>query len=270
MTDASGGQDRGPEAKINTDVPQSARIWNYWLGGTDNYEIDRIAGDQYVSLYPGIVPIARAGRYFMDRAIRYLVLERGIRQFMDCGTGLPTVDNTHEMAQRAAPGARVVYVDNDPLVLAHARALMTGTAEGRTSYIDCDLHDPKTIMARASEILDLSQPVGLLLIGVLGHITEPGEAYGVVRGLLEPLASGSFLILHDSTDQNEAFNAAQAAYDATGAIPFRLRSPAFIREYFDGLQIEEPGLVTSGAWRPEVEGMDAEDLPTLCAVARKP
>ncbi|GAA1778506.1 SAM-dependent methyltransferase [Actinomadura chokoriensis] len=270
MTDPSGGQDRGPEAKINTDVPQSARIWNYWLGGTDNYEIDRIAGDQYVSLYPGIVPIARAGRYFMDRAIRFLVLERGIRQFMDCGTGLPTVDNTHEMAQRAAPDARVVYVDNDPLVLAHARALLTGTAEGRTSYIDCDLHDPKTIMARASEILDLSQPVGLMLIGVMGHIVDPDEAYGVVRGLLEPLASGSYLILHDSTDQNEAFNAAQRAYDETGAIPFRLRSPAFIRAYFDGLEIEEPGLVTSGAWRPEVEGMDAEDLPTLCAVARKP
>jgi hypothetical protein len=270
MTDDSGGQDRGPEAKINTDVPQSARIWNYWLGGTDNYEIDRIAGDEYVSLYPGIVPIARAGRYFMDRAIRFLVRERGIRQFMDCGTGLPTVDNTHEMAQRAAPGARVVYVDNDPLVLAHARALLTGTAEGRTSYIDCDLHDPKTIMTRASEILDLSQPVGLLLIGVMGHIVDPDEAFGVVRGLLEPLASGSHLILHDSTDQNEAFNAAQAAYDATGAIPFRLRSPAFIRAYFDGLEMAEPGLVTSGAWRPEVEGMDAEDLPTLCAVARKP
>jgi hypothetical protein len=270
MADAAGGPEQGPETKINTDVPQSARIWNYWLGGVDNYEIDRVAGDEYVSLYPGIVPIARAGRYFMDRAITFLALERGIRQFMDCGTGLPTVDNTHEMAQRAAPDARVVYVDNDPLVLAHARALLTGTPEGRTSYIDCDLHDPKTIMDRAAEILDLSRPVGLLLIGVMGHIVDPDEAFGVVRGLLEPLASGSYLILHDSTDENAAFNAAQAAYDETGAIPFRLRSPAFIRKYFDGLEIEEPGLVTSGAWRPEVGGMDVEDLPTLCAVARKP
>ncbi|MFA1551462.1 SAM-dependent methyltransferase [Actinomadura chokoriensis] len=270
MTDATTGPEQESESKINIAVPQSARIWNYWLGGTDNYEIDRIAGDEYVSLYPGIVDIARAGRYFMDRAIRFLALERGIRQFMDCGTGLPTVDNTHEMAQRAAPEARVVYVDNDPLVLAHARALMTGTDEGRTSYIDCDLHDPETIMARAAEILDLSRPVGLMLIGVMGHIVDPGEAFGVVRGLLEPLAPGSYLILHDSTDENEAFNAAQRAYDETGAIPFRLRSPEFIGAYFDGLEMEEPGLVTSGAWRPEVERGDADDLPTLCGVARKP
>ncbi|MEO3826587.1 SAM-dependent methyltransferase [Actinomadura sp. B10D3] len=270
MADVTPGREQESDSKINTDVPQSARIWNYWLGGTDNYEIDRIAGDQYVALYPGIVEIARAGRYFMDRAIRFLALDRGIRQFMDCGTGLPTVDNTHEMAQRAAPDAKVVYVDNDPLVLAHARALLTGTPEGGTSYIDCDLHDPKTIMSRAAETLDLSRPVGLLLIGVMGHIVDPGEAYGVVRGLMEPLVSGSYLILHDSTDEDEAFNAAQRAYDATGAIPFRLRGPEFIRGYFDGLEMVEPGLVTSGAWRPEVESMDIEDLPTLCAVARKP
>ncbi|TDB88093.1 SAM-dependent methyltransferase [Actinomadura sp. 7K534] len=269
MTESPNGPDRGAETKINTDVPQSARIWNYWLGGTDNYEVDRIAGDQYVALYPGIVPIARAGRYFMARAIRFLAAERGVRQFMDCGTGLPTMDNTHEMAERAAPGTKVVYVDNDPLVLAHARALLTGSGEGRTAYIDSDLHDPKTIMAQAAELLDLSQPVGLMLIGVMGHIVDPGEALGVVRGLMEPLASGSYLILHDSTDTNEAFNAAQHAYDETGAIPFRLRSPEFIRGYFDGLEMEEPGLVTSGAWRPEVGG-EAEDLPTLCGVARKP
>ena len=179
------------------------------------------------------------------------------------------MDNTHEMAQRAAPDSKVAYVDNDPLVLAHARALLTGAGEGRTAYIDCDLHDPKTIMSRASELLDLSRPVGLMLIGVMGHIVDPDEALGVVRGLMEPLTSGSYLILHDSTDTNEAFNAAQRAYDETGAIPFRLRSPDFIRSYFDGLEMEEPGLVTSGAWRPEV-GVEVEDLPTLCAVARKP
>ncbi|WP_067799184.1 SAM-dependent methyltransferase [Actinomadura formosensis] len=270
MTNTAEGPEQGAEVKINTDVPQSARIWNYWLGGTDNYEVDRVAGDEYVALYPGIVEIAREGRYFMDRAIRHLALERGIRQFMDCGTGLPTVDNTHEMAQRAAPGARVVYVDNDPLVLAHARALMTGTPAGGTAYIGADLHDPKSIMDGASEVLDLSQPVGLMLIAVMGHIVDPDEALGVVRGLMEPLASGSYLVLHDSTDANEAFNAAQRAYDATGAIPFRLRSPEFIRGYFDDLEIEEPGIVTGGAWRPEVDSIDVEDLPTLCGVARKP
>ena len=267
MTDAA--PERNSEKKINTDVPQSARIWNYWLGGTDNYAVDRIAGDRYVALYPGIVPIARAGRYFMDRAIRFLVRERGVRQFIDCGTGLPTLDNTHEMAQRAAPDAKVVYVDNDPLVLAHARALLTGSGEGRTAYIDCDLHDPKTIMERASGLLDLSRPVGLLLIGVMGHVIDPDEALGVVRGLMEPLSSGSYLVLHDSTDENEAFNEAQRCYDATGAVPFRLRSPEFIRSYFDGLRLEEPGLVTSGRWRPEV-GVEVEELPTRCGVARKP
>ncbi|MFI0367470.1 SAM-dependent methyltransferase [Actinomadura sp. 1N219] len=269
MTDGTPGPDQGPETKINTDVPQSARIWNYWLGGTDNYEVDRLAGDEYVSLYPGIVPLARAGRYFMDRAIRFLIHERGIRQFMDCGTGLPTVDNTHEMAQRAAPEARVVYVDNDPLVLAHARALMTGTDEGRTAYIDCNLHDPKTILDRAGETLDLARPVALLLVNVMGHIVDPDEAMRVARGLIGGLPPGSYLILDDCTDDNEAFNAAQRAYDDTGAIPFRLRSREFLSGYFEGLEIEEPGLVTVNEWRPDV-GVEVEQLPTLCGVARKP
>ncbi|GAA4236428.1 SAM-dependent methyltransferase [Actinomadura meridiana] len=269
MTDDTFGPEQEPGTKINTDVPQSARIWNYWLGGTDNYEIDRVAGDQYVSLYPGIVPLARAGRYFMDRAIRFLIHERGIRQFMDCGTGLPTVDNTHEMAQRAAPEAKVVYVDNDPLVLAHARALMTGTPEGRTAYIDCDLHDPVTILSRASEILDLSSPVALLLVNVMGHIVDPVEARRVASGLLDGLPSGSYLILDDCTDDNEAFNNAQRAYDDTGAIPFRLRSREFLSGYFEGLEVEAPGLVTANEWRPDV-GVEPEMLPTLCGVGRKP
>ena len=268
MTDAPRDPQAGSDTKINTDVPQSARIWNYWLGGTDNYEIDRVAGDEYFSLYSGIVPLARAGRYFMDRAIRFLIHERGIRQFMDCGTGLPTVDNTHEIAQRAAPDAKVVYVDNDPLVLAHARALLTSTPEGRTAYIDCDLHDPKTILDRASETLDLSQPVALLLVNVMGHIVDPDEALRVAHGLVAGLPSGSYLLLDDCVDTDEGFNAAQRAYDATGAIPFRLRSREFISRYFDGLEVEEPGLVTANEWRPETE--DVEVLPTLCGVARKP
>ncbi|MFI0404797.1 SAM-dependent methyltransferase [Actinomadura sp. 3N508] len=269
MTDGNPSPDHGPETKINTDVPQSARIWNYWLGGTDNYEVDRLAGDQYVSLYPGIAPLARAGRYFMDRAIRFLIHERGIRQFMDCGTGLPTVDNTHEIAQRAAPEARVVYVDNDPLVLAHARALMTGTDEGRTAYIDCNLDDPKTILDKVAETLDLTRPVGLMIVNVLGHIIEPAEARGVVSGLLDGLPSGSYLIVADCTDENEAFNAAQRVYDDAGAVPYRLRSREFISGYFEGLEVEEPGLVEVNAWRPEV-GVEVEPLPTLCGVGRKP
>src|SRR6266480_5993259 len=149
-------------AGIDTTVPHSARIWNYWLGGKDNYEVDREAGDQYVEVYPGIVDIARAGRAFLARAVRYLALEAGIRQFLDVGTGLPTVDNTHELAQRAAPDSQIVYVDNDPLVLAHARALLTSTPEGSTDYVDADMHDPAAILARAAASLDLDQPVALI------------------------------------------------------------------------------------------------------------
>src|SRR5262247_1735539 len=141
-------------AGIDTTIPHAARIWNYWLGGKDNYEVDRVAGDEFVKAFPGIVDIARAGRAFIARAVRYLALEAGIRQFLDVGTGLPTADNTHQIAQRAAPEARIVYVDNDPLVLAHARALLTSTPEGATDFIDADMHDPEAILARAAASLD--------------------------------------------------------------------------------------------------------------------
>ncbi len=161
-SDAPGPED--PEdaagAGIDTTVPHSARIWNYWLGGKDNYAVDREAGDQYVKVYPGIVDIARAGRAFLARAVRYLTLEAGLRQFLDIGTGLPTVGNTHELAQRAVPASRIVYVDNDPLVLAHARALLTSTPEGVTDYIDADMRDPGAVLARAAQTLDFGQPAG--------------------------------------------------------------------------------------------------------------
>ncbi|MFC6880287.1 MULTISPECIES: SAM-dependent methyltransferase [Actinomadura] len=270
MADATPEQAPGIPAKINTDVPQSARIWNYWLGGTDNYEVDRVAGDEYKAVYPPIVDIARSGRYFMARAINFLAKEIGIRQFLDCGTGLPTVDNTHEVAQRAAPEARIVYVDNDPLVLAHARALLTSATPANTTYIDVDLHDPDKIIKQAGRSLDLSKPVAVILIGVMGHVIDADEAQSVIRKLMGPLVSGSYLVLHDSTNADEAFNAAQKSYDDTGAIPFRLRSPEFIAHYFDGLEPVEPGIVPGPRWRPEVEPIDAADLPTLCGVARKP
>src|SRR5215475_138344 len=160
------------EAGIDTTVPHSARIWNYWLGGKDNYAVDREAGDQYVKVFPGIVDIARAGRAFLARAVRYLTLEAGIRQFLDVGTGLPTVDNTHELAQRAAPASRIVYVDNDPLVLAHARALLTSTPEGVTDYIDADLRDPDKILDAAAGTLGFFQPIALILSGIMGHVAD--------------------------------------------------------------------------------------------------
>src|SRR5947209_16685710 len=165
MTDASSAPGTPDPAGtgIDTAVPHSARIWNYWLGGKDNYAVDREAGDQFSAIYPGIVDIARADRAFLGRVVRYLAGEAGVRQFLDVGTGLPTADNTHQVAQRVAPESRIVYVDNDPLVLAHARALLTSSPEGATAYVDADLRDSDRIMSEAAGTLDFTQPIALML-----------------------------------------------------------------------------------------------------------
>ena len=268
---APGPEDPEDIAGIDTTVPHSARIWNYWLGGKDNYAVDREAGDQYVKIYPGIADIARAGRAFLARAVRYLTLEAGIRQFLDVGTGLPTVDNTHERAQRAAPASRIVYVDNDALVLAHARALLTSTPEGVTDYIDADMRDPAEVLARAGATLDFGQPIGLMIVGVMGHIPDDAEARSIVRRLLAGLPSGSFLALYDSLDISEALNEAQQGYDGTGAVPYKLRRADQIGRFFEGLEFVTPGLVRCPESRPEAgQAGGALDVPTLAGVARKP
>jgi len=256
---------------IDTTVPHSARIWNYWLGGKDNYAVDRAAGDEYVKVYPGIVDIARAGRAFLARAVRYLTLEAGVRQFLDVGTGLPTVDNTHQIAQRAAPESRVVYVDNDPLVLAHARALLTSTSEGTTDYIDADMRDPEAILARAAESLDFGQPIALMVMGVMGHISDDDEAQFIVHRLMAGLPSGSFLALWESTDTSQDLNVAQQGYDDTGAIPYKLRRIEQIMGFFDGLEPVEPGVVLVTQWRPDAtQSGDTPDVPTFAGIGRKP
>ncbi|MEO5874982.1 MAG: SAM-dependent methyltransferase [Streptosporangiaceae bacterium] len=264
MTDAE------PTPKIDTSVPHSARIWNYWLGGKDYYPVDKEAGDQYLEVYPAIIDIARTGRAFLARAVRHLVVAEGVRQFLDVGTGLPTVDNTHQLAQRILPEARIVYVDNDPLVLAHARALLTSTAEGATDYVDADIHSPETILARARETLDFSQPIALMMMGVLGHVDDDDEARGIVRGLLDGLPPGSFLALYDSADVDEAFKEAQQGYDDSGAVPYKLRNSPQIVSFFDGLDLVTPGVVPYRDWRPEVEDLSGgPDVPTLCGIGRK-
>ena len=217
MTDDS-SVSRPPFPEIDITVPHSARVWNYWLGGKDNYAVDRAAGDQYRELFPQIVDAARAARYFLARAVRFLAGEAGVRQFLDIGTGLPTVDNTHEIAQRVAPDSRIVYVDNDPLVLAHARALLTSTPEGTTDYIDADLRDPATILSSATETLDFSQPVGLFLIGVLGHVPDDDEARSIMRRLLDALPSGSYLALADSINVGDAHREAARRYNEGGPV----------------------------------------------------
>ena len=228
-----------PSPKIDATVPHSARIWNYWLGGKDNYPVDREAGDKYREVYPQIVDTARAGRYFMARTVRYLA-GQGIRQFLDVGTGLPTVDNTHEIAQRAAPESRIVYVDNDPLVLAHARALLTSSAEGTCDYIDADMRDPGGILAAAAQTLDLGQPVALLLMGVMGHISDYGEARRIVGGLLGGLPAGSYLALADSISSGPAHREAGTQYARTGAVPYQLRTPEQIEGFFTGPDAGRP------------------------------
>jgi hypothetical protein len=259
------------DPKLDTSVPHSARIWNYWLGGKDNFAADRAAGDEYRQIFPGVVDVARSSRQFLTRSIEYLAGEAGIHQFLDIGTGLPTADNTHQVAQRVAPESRVVYVDNDPLVLVHARALLTGTPEGVTQYIDADLRQPAVIFATARTILDFDRPVALILSGVLGHVDDTDRARAIVRELLEPLPSGSYLSLNDGTSLISAeMQKAQEGYNETGAAPYILRSPAEIASYFDGLELVDPGVVSCPRWRPDDKVDTPLDIDAFGGVGRKP
>ncbi|MGK5532232.1 SAM-dependent methyltransferase [Streptomyces sp. URMC 129] len=272
MTDDASAGRPDPVSKIDTSVPHSARIWNYWLGGTDNYEVDRAAGDRYGETFPGITGIARASRAFLARSLRYLVAEAGMRQFLDVGTGLPTADNTHQLAQRVAPESRVVYVDNDPLVLLHAHALLTSTPEGVTDYLEADLREPEDILARAGRTLDLARPVALILSGILGHVADYAEARSLVRRLMAGLPSGSYLSLNEGSDTDEAFRRAQRAYNESGAVPYHLRTPDQIGGFFDGLDLVPPGVVPVTRWRPDtaVVGGPPSDVGHVGGVGRKP
>ncbi len=269
-TPGPGPGEGSPPPEIDTSVPHSARIWNYWLGGKDNFPVDREAGDQYVATFPGVIDIARASRQFLTRAVSYLAGEAGIRQFLDVGTGLPTADNTHEVAQRIAPEARIVYVDNDPLVLVHARALLTSSPPGVTAYVDADLRDPDKIVAAAAETLEFARPVALMLMGIMGHLPDYDEARSIVRRLLDSLASGSYLALYDGTSTDPAFLAAQQDYDETGAVPYRLRSPEQIAGFFEGLALVEPGVVSCPRWRPDPSVSGPAEVDAFCGVGRKP
>jgi len=258
----------GSGPAIDESVPHSARIWNYWQGGKDFYAVDREAGDQYKAIFPAIVDIAKGMRYFLLRSVRYLAGEAGVSQFLDIGTGMPTNDNTHLIAQQQNPAARIVYVDNDPTVLVHARALLTSTPEGATAYIDTNMSDTQVVLTEAAKTLDLTKPVAVTINGVLGHINDYDTALSIVRGLMDNLPSGSYLAFSDSTTEDEAFNQAQAGYDDTGAVPYKLWTPEEIAGFFDGLELAEPGLVPIPMWRPE-PGDAPKALPTLAGVGRK-
>ena len=272
--DGTGADDTGGDGGtgIDTTVPHSARIWNYWLGGKDNYAVDRMAGDQTIAVLPEIVDIARASREFLARVVRYLAADAGIRQFLDIGTGLPTANNTHEVAQRIAPSARVVYVDNDPLVLTHARALLVGSPEGATDYIDADARDVDTILRGAAATLDFSQPVAITMLGILPFIGDDAVATGIVTKLLAAVPAGSYLALTHSTSEVSGERVVEAVrqWNQVAPTPYTLRSPEQIAVFFDGLKMVEPGLVPCPRWRPDPgDAAGARDMDEYCGLGRK-
>jgi hypothetical protein len=257
--------------RIDSSVPHSARVWNYWLGGKDHYPVDRMVGDQVMAMFPDITRLARADRAFLGRAVRYLAGDAGIRQFLDIGTGLPTANNTHEVAQAIAPESRIVYVDNDPLVLVHARALLTSTPQGACDYIDADLRETGKILTQAAKTLDFAEPVALMMLGIVGQVSDADQPRSIIRQLMDALPAGSYLALSDGVNTSEAFTEAVRHYNENSANTYHLRSPEQITSFFDGLELVAPGVVELTHWRPEISPFpDTAEVPGMCAVGRKP
>jgi len=236
------------------------------LGGKDNFAADRNAADAVVAQLPEIRDFALAGRGFLARAIGYLAGEAGIRQFLDLGTGLPTADNTHELAQRINPESKIVYVDNDPLVLVHARALLTSDPRGATDYIDADVREPAKILQEARATLDFSQPIAVMMVGILGHISDADNPAQIVRTIVDALPPGSYLAINDSITTPENASAVETAKNE-GA-DYQLRTPKQVEEFFHGLDLVEPGVVSTPLWRPD-PGTAPAEIAVYCGVARK-
>ncbi|MFD4411913.1 SAM-dependent methyltransferase [Streptomyces sp. NPDC058251] len=262
----------GGSARLNTGVAHNARVWNYWIGGKDHYQVDQAVGDQVASMFPVIRDVARADRDFLGRAVRHLTAECGVRQFLDIGTGLPTLDNTHEIAQRIAPESRIVYVDNDPIVLVHARSLLTSTPEGTTDYIDADVHRPDSIIEGATATLDLDRPVAVMMLGILNFVLDTGQAQDIVRRVMAAVPSGSYLALtHPTTDADlggEGNVEAMKFWNENATPPITARGRAEIDAFFDGLDLIPPGLVSCSQWRAGTAAPAA--VPQFGALAVKP
>ena len=263
-------------ARVDTSVPVSARIWNYWMGGNDYYPIDKQAGDAYAQMSPGVFDLARSSRAYLVRAVSYAAGDLGVRQFLDIGSGLPSNNPTHEVAQRVAPESRIVYVDHDPLVLAHARALLTSNPRGGTDYMEADLYDPGALVSLAQTKLAFSRPVAIMLMGVMGHVGDPDGDPGdeVARSILDrlkaALPSGGYLIMYEGINTDPAQNEALKVYNSSGAIPYHVRHPEQVARFFDGLELEEPGLVPIHQWRPDPGTVNPPEVPALGAIGKKP
>jgi O-methyltransferase involved in polyketide biosynthesis len=272
VTDSFPAPSHEPPVELDTSVAHSARLWNYLLGGKDNFAADREAAEMALAFMPELVQSARADREFLGRVVRYLARECAIRQFLDIGTGLPTANNTHEVAQSVAPECRVVYVDNDPMVLVHARALLTSTPEGATDYVDADIRDPDKILQAATRTIDFSQPVAIMLLGIMNFVIDNDEAYGIVKRLLDAIPAGSYLVISHPTKEvhGEAVEASMRQWNESGAAPITARTPQELAQFFDGLELLEPGVVTCSHWRPDPEHPGITDAVTeFCGVGRK-
>jgi O-methyltransferase involved in polyketide biosynthesis len=278
------GRDPGgpPPPGLDVSVPHPARVWNYWLGGRDFFAADRAAGEEIGREFPHLAETARAERAFLVRAVRFLAGPARVRQFLDVGAGLPAGGNTHEIAQRIAPDTGIVYADNDPDVLAHARALLANpmlgsSREGVVSYVAADLRDVTAVLAGSARTLDHTKPVALIMLGVLGHIDDYWAARSITGQLMDALPSGSYLAIADGVAASEYLDSAQRRYDAqrrfngSTPVPYRLRPPDQIASFFDGLDLVEPGVVPCPRWKPDAPDADgpADGAAAYCGVARK-
>jgi hypothetical protein len=256
--------------KIDTTKAHPARIYDAWLGGKDNFAADREAAELALQAYPALAEAIQSNRAFLGRAVRFLI-GAGVRQFLDIGTGLPAADNTHEVAQREAPDSRIVYVDNDPIVLRHAQALLTSTPEGACDYIQADLSAPETILADAARTLDFDRPVALMLLAVLQFALDEQDPYGLVSRLMAALPAGSYLVIsHPTDDFNPNRGESMTVYNERSVEQAVVRDKAETARFFDGLDLLDPGVVPVAEWRPDSDATAAKPSSMWCGVARKP
>ena len=269
----SGDEPAGEGVEFDTSRPHMARVYDFWLGGKDNYAADRVVAEQVAAAYPDIRAAVLAQRTFLARAVHFLVTQAGIRQFLDIGTGLPSANNTHQVAQKAAPESRVVYVDNDPIVLAHARALLTSSPEGATAYIDADLRGTGAILDRAADILDFGQPVAVMLLGILQGIPDEEEPGAIIARLMDAVPPGSYLALSQIAGDVAADEVADGVqrYNQQATVPVAARTHAEVSRFFTGLELVEPGVVQVHQWRPATADPNSDrDLAIYAGVGRKP
>jgi hypothetical protein len=256
---------------LETGVAHVARVYNYWLGGTANFEADREAAEQAMAAYPDLPRSVRANRAFLARTVRWLAREEGIRQFLDIGTGIPAANNTHEVAQAQAPESRVVYADHDPIVLAHARSLLTSTPEGATDYLDADLREPGRIVAEAARTLDFRQPVAIVLMAVLQFIPDEEGPREILAQLLDAVPGGSYLVVSHPASDIDAESMAEMAKRLNQLMSqsVALRGHAAVTDFFDGLELVSPGVVRIPEWRPDSPEEATTPATMWGGVARK-